>query len=162
ILDKDLTPVRAVAFTPDGTKLAIATGQLLVYDLTTGKLGLKAGLGDWSVGRASDGKRVATISDRLVLLHKIGIRRDALALEAHKEVINAVAFVPSKNAVVSASDDATIILWDLEKNVVRNVLRGHKNRVSCIAVARNGKALFSGGWDKTVRVWNIGTGELVR
>lgn len=57
--------------------------------------------------------------------------------------------------LISASDDKTIIVWDLNTLKKKGTLKGHTHRVRCLALY--GSVLVSGGNDKKLRVWDVNT-----
>ncbi|KAJ3127361.1 SCF ubiquitin ligase complex subunit cdc4 [Nowakowskiella sp. JEL0407] len=58
--------------------------------------------------------------------------------------------------IISASNDYTIVIWDLNGNRIRT-LKGHSGGIWGMAVHDN--LLLSGSTDKTVRVWDLQTGN---
>ena len=57
---------------------------------------------------------------------------------------------------MSASDDQTIRLWDMERpDAEPKVLRGHSFDISSIAVSSDGSRLASGSWDNSIRLWDL-------
>jgi WD40 repeat protein len=60
--------------------------------------------------------------------------------------------------VVSASDDATVRVWDLDaRGLLYQPLEAHKGKVDAVAVGelRGRPIAVSGGNDRTVRVWDL-------
>ena len=60
----------------------------------------------------------------------------------------------------SASNDTTIIIWDLTRAEAQRTLRGHLGAVTALTRAPTG--LYSASSDGTVREWNWRTGECCR
>jgi WD40 repeat protein len=64
--------------------------------------------------------------------------------------------------VVSASDDATVRVWDLDaRGLLYQPLEAHKGKVDAVAVGelRGRPIAVSGGNDRTVRVWDLNAGR---
>jgi WD40 repeat protein len=77
----------------------------------------------------------------------------------HGANISALAFSPDGKYLVSASEDATLKLWDPNSGAEIRTLRGHSNIVTALAVNADGSEIASASLDHTLRVWNAATGE---
>ncbi len=82
------------------------------------------------------------------------IVRGSNTFQGHKNYFNLVAFSPDSKLIVSASDDKTVRLWDIDGNMVGQPFRGHEGSVNSVAFSPDGKLIVSGSWDKTVRLWD--------
>lgn len=78
-----------------------------------------------------------------------------MTFKGHTDKIN--AYVHSNNTIITASDDMTLKIWNLEGTCLLT-LQGHTDRVKCVAVISNNR-IISGSHDKTLKVWNRFTGE---
>ncbi|XP_069764609.1 striatin-3-like isoform X2 [Narcine bancroftii] len=87
-------------------------------------------------------------------------------LRSHFDGIRALAFHPEEPVLVTASEDRTLKLWNLQKTVPAKkstaldvepiyTFRGHVDPVLAIAVSSKGDQCFSGGLDGTICCWNI-------
>ena len=63
--------------------------------------------------------------------------------------------------VVSASEDKTLKVWDLETGREERTLQGHQNSVCAVAITPDGRRVASGSYDKTLKVWDLETGALI-
>src|SRR5262249_36124571 len=77
------------------------------------------------------------------------------SLIGHDDMVTSVAFAPSGHLLASASNDKTILLWDVDKRRVLRSLSGHTDHVNSVAFNADGRTLASGGDDKTVRLWDL-------
>ncbi len=82
-----------------------------------------------------------------------------VVLKGHRDTVNCVALSPDEKTIASASDDKTVLLWDIGTSRVRNVLRGHGEPVKSVAWGCGGRVLASLGSD--VRIWNPETGHCI-
>jgi WD40 repeat protein len=59
--------------------------------------------------------------------------------------------------LVSASQDKTVRVWNVDAGEERAVLRGHRGPVYGAIFARDGKQIVSVSDDKTLRIWKATT-----
>ncbi|KAI3055665.1 hypothetical protein CBS147353_11284 [Aspergillus niger] len=81
-------------------------------------------------------------------------------LEGHSDSVDAVAFSPDGQTVVSGSDDSTIKLWNAATGELQQTLEGHSASVTAVAFSPDGQTVVSGSYDRTIKLWNAATGEL--
>jgi nucleoside phosphorylase len=66
---------------------------------------------------------------------------------------------PDGRRVVSASDDETLIVWDLQTGAELATLDGHSAPVAGCAVTPDGRCVVSASDDETLKVWELETGK---
>ncbi|XP_045768547.1 striatin-3 [Maniola jurtina] len=88
-------------------------------------------------------------------------------LRSHFDGVRALAFHPTEAALVTASEDHTLKLWNLQRTVPAKksagldveplyTFRAHSAPVLCLAMGvPRSEECFSGGLDGTIRVWNL-------
>ncbi|XP_067682540.1 striatin-3-like isoform X6 [Haliotis asinina] len=87
-------------------------------------------------------------------------------LRSHFDGVRALAFHPVEPVLITASEDHTLKLWNLQKTVPAKkaasldvepvyTFRAHVGPVLCLAVSATGEQCFSGGMDSSIRCWNI-------
>lgn len=84
---------------------------------------------------------------------KVG--RKVVTCKGHTFEVNAVAFSPIDDRIVSAGSDNTVRIWDSTTGGELRVLRGHKEKVNTVAFSPDGKRLATGSDDGTVKVWDL-------
>jgi WD40 repeat protein len=85
-----------------------------------------------------------------------------LTLEGHKKMVSSVAVTANGKRAVSASDDRTLKVWDLETGRALRTLEGHSDGVKGVALTADGKRAVSASADKTLKVWDLDTGRALR
>jgi WD40 repeat protein len=80
--------------------------------------------------------------------------REYNTLEKHTGAVNSVSFSPDGQKIVSASDDNTITLWNLQGRELQT-LTGHEDKVNSVSFSSDGKMIASGSKDGTIKLWNL-------
>jgi len=60
---------------------------------------------------------------------------------------------------VSAADDCTLKLWDLQTNQVIFSFEGHTRPIKALVISPDGKTVISGSDDHTLKLWDLQTGK---
>uniref|UniRef100_A0A667Y1W3 Striatin n=1 Tax=Myripristis murdjan TaxID=586833 RepID=A0A667Y1W3_9TELE len=117
------------------------------------------------------GLTVANEADSLA--YDITNNKDALrktwnpkfTLRSHFDSVRGLAFHPSEPVLVTASEDHTLKLWNLQKTAPAKkcaaldvepiyTFRAHCGAVLCVTMSSTGEQCFSGGVDGTIQSWN--------
>jgi WD40 repeat protein len=128
-------PVQAVAFSPDGTRLATGyenENAARVWDAATGQEKLRLKHGYPGLATAISGPGSACVFG--------------------------VAFSPDGTHLATASRDNSARVWDAATGQQR-LLLSHGHFVEWVAFSPDGTRLATASLDKTTRVWDAATGE---
>lgn len=112
-----------------------------------------------AIAISAEGSEALTGSFDYAMIHwRLGSGPAAIGrYDDHEAAVNAVAFVPDSRLAVTASDDGTVGVFDLEaKRLVRR-LAGHTLKAVAIAVSPDGRWAASAAWDRTARLWDLAT-----
>ncbi|XP_018535808.1 striatin isoform X2 [Lates calcarifer] len=149
--------VEALTFPPtSGKSFIMGTDEAMESELGLGEL---AGL------------TVANEADSLA--YDIGNNKDAMrktwnpkfTLRSHFDGIRALVFHPVEPVLVTASEDHTLKMWNLQKTAPAKkstsldvepiyTFRAHRGAVLSVVMSSTGEQCFSGGVDGTIQCWN--------
>ncbi len=162
-------PVRAVAVSPDGSRVFIATattekGGLWVWDAA--KQGMESqpldqGPPTWGVAVTPDGRRyVTSADDGLIRTRGVDSRQPTGATIRHPPRAVALTSHPDGRRIAAASTDGLVRLWDTESGRSGKVWE-HRGAAWAVAVSPDGNRVVSGGRDRCVRVWDANSERAV-
>lgn len=158
--------INRLAFSPDGTRLAVATDTPVpvVLDLRTGEPVLRLeGHQDfvWDIAFSSDGHLLATGSeDRTAIVWDAQSGRSLSRLSEHGKAVTAVAFSP-RGKLATASQDNLAIIWDLADGSKR-FLYGHRDWLWDVVFSPDGEQLATASQDGTVKLWRTDSARQIR
>uniref|UniRef100_A0A671MXR7 Striatin n=1 Tax=Sinocyclocheilus anshuiensis TaxID=1608454 RepID=A0A671MXR7_9TELE len=86
-------------------------------------------------------------------------------LRNHFDSIRGLAFHPIEPVLITASEDHTLKMWNLQKTTPTKkcaaldvepiyTFRAHRGPVLCVVMSSSGDQCFSGGLDGTIQCWN--------
>ncbi len=168
----DFAPILSLAFSPDGTVLAVAGGAeerqpadfaIRLWDASTGEA-IRQLVGHTapvlSLAFSPDGTLLASASaDDTIRLWDAADGTEAGVLEGHEQAVGDVAFSPDGMLLASVSFDNTVRLWDMESQTEQAVFEEvTPGVVLSVAFSPDGSLLASTGLDG-VRLWNVATQE---
>jgi WD40 repeat protein/DNA-binding SARP family transcriptional activator len=154
--------VGSVAYSPDGSRLAIASGDtVFVRDAASGEviLTLPGSIAAYS----PDGVRLATaVEDGTVTIWDAHSGRALLALTGHVKGLLELVFGPDGGYLAAASYDETVRVWDVGTGQEVLTLPARSDGYSTgsdVLFSLEGNHLITTDRDDVIRVWDLTTGD---
>ncbi|HEX5751249.1 MAG TPA: SIR2 family protein [Archangium sp.] len=113
----------------------------------------------WTAARLEETLHFPEGLPALRLRHPVRAGSSERTLEGHRGWVRGCAVTPDGRRVVSASDDKTLKVWDVETGQELATLRGHEGWVMGCVVTPDGRRVVSASEDKTLKVWDVETGQ---
>ena len=83
-------------------------------------------------------------------------------LSGHRGRVRSVAVMADGKRVISASEDRTLKLWDLETGSEIRTFSGHTDRVRFVAITPSERCVISASNDNTLKVWDLDSGNEIK
>ncbi len=161
------TPVTALAFSPDGSRLAVGTLRtVLLLDAKTGKqLALLSGHAGavTSLAFRADGKVLAVAGGSPgkfgeIRLWSMATNKPLKTLTGHADVIYSVAFRPDGQRLAAGSYDRLVSVWNPQGGSPK-MLKDHTDAVYGVAYSPDGTRIASVAGDRTLKIWDAESGK---
>jgi hypothetical protein len=158
--------VRALAFSPDGRRLAVAGGpsgrfgEVKIWDVTAATPKLVATIQGHTdtilaVAFSPDGAFIVSAGyDRVLKIWDVGTGKLVKTLKEHQDAVYAVAFMPGGRQIVSAAGDRTLKVWEVATGQRLHTLNDALDALYAVAVHPSGSQIAAAGADRMIRTWS--------
>ncbi|MGM3309606.1 AAA-like domain-containing protein [Anabaena sp. WFMT] len=99
-------------------------------------------------------------SVRLALQRAVYKVRERNRLEGHNDAVRSVIFSPDGKTIATASEDNTVIIWDINGKEIRK-FTGNNQGFRNVNFSHNSKVIAAIGADNTIKIWSINGQELI-
>ncbi len=182
LFTQNLGSALAVAYSPDGTRIALSDngGMIYVWQIASDLLELTLeGHTNWiwSVAWSPDGNILASASnDRSVKLWDTTTGQCLRTLQGHSKIIHCVAWSPDGNILASGSQDRTVRLWHPATGECLKILKPDVDWLFWAAITwspdglsllsrpdgTNGDKIIAIAVKEAIQLWDIATSTCVQ
>jgi WD40 repeat protein len=156
------TPLRAVKFSPDGTKIVSAgVGEIRLWDARSGKtlwaLPLKGDEID-TVGFSSDGERIVTSSGKNIMLWNAKNGKRLKSIYTGIGVVLGAAFGADDKHILGATNNlwgGHIKIYDAKQGDQVYLEDAGLKGFTAVAFSNDGRLAATGGLDGTISIWSF-------
>ena len=162
-----LGPVFAVAYSPDGQRIATSNRDMTasVWDAESGQELhiLKGHIATIvSLAFSPDGARIVTGSaDQTARVWDAVTGQQLLTLQGHAGRIWSVAVSRNGQRIATAGTDQTATVWDAVTGQEIVTFKGHTHQIDSVAFSPASDRIVTGCRDQTARVWDTATGRTI-
>ncbi len=158
------TEVTGMDFSPDGTRLAVASASsdLVLLDSWTGARETLPGPGRtlYVVSWSPAGDKLAAGSGGGEVVLWNDLTGDPQQLSGHADIVSTLAFDRSGQLLLSGSFDGTARLWDLAAMRQLRSYEAHEGPITTVAWNPSEESFATAGADHSIRIWDRRDGQV--
>ncbi len=153
--------LQSMAIAPDGSTLAIAGDQVVIWDLSgwreLRRLPPRGGM-VLGVAFSHDGSSLAGCGG-VVQIWRTSDWQPAAPFVGNTDRDDSVAFAPDDRRLLSGGRDGTIRLWDVESGRTTGTFRKAPERIWSVAMSPDGRTLAAGAEDGRIDLWETDSAQ---
>ena len=98
---------------------------------------------------------VSASHDATVKLHFPGSSTKTKTIKGHTAPVKSVEFMGDGKTLLTASDDKSVKMWDVDTLKFKGGFMGHKNWVNHVSSCPDMSLACSGGEDRKLIIWDV-------
>jgi WD40 repeat protein len=149
--------LRAVAFSRDSKRVALATGKgVVIRDIADARevASFPTYTGVTGLAFSPDGRQIALLLLSQIRTFQIEPRLEGRVIEAPAR-LSRIAYSPDGKHLLGAGEGRVVHVWSASLGHLLHTFRGHSGVIDTLAFSPDGRRVASGGFDRTVRVWDV-------
>jgi WD40 repeat protein len=159
-----LQDIISARFSPDAKQIVGASyaGQVRLWDVASGRSRLVPTSSGKKLDVAIDrsATRIAVCGNVPLVIQSLD-GTHVMRLQGHRERVNALAFSPDGNHLLTGSDDATARIWNARTGNLERILSADQGVVSAVSYSKDGRRVAISGTAGTVAIWPVAGGPVV-
>jgi WD40 repeat protein/serine/threonine protein kinase len=163
--DTGTQQIECVTLSPDGYDAVTGGWQMAAWNAQRGdqrKVFESKGEVLNAIALSLDGRWAASAQSKSISIWEMETGRLLQTLTGHTGDVNALAWNPSGETLVSSAADRRVVIWHPHTNMAPKVLDGHEGNITALAMSPDGQRILSGTgsiWARPgeLRLWNTRT-----
>ena len=105
---------------------------------------------------------ISLAASLMILIQGYAQQSGLIIRQGHTDPINMVIYTPDGQHILSASDDHSIRMWDVNTGIDIKTFAGHQSGVKCLDITDDGRYLVSGDRSGSVIIWDVAEARAVK